>query len=152
MKLIKCFLYFISIYPALSIVPRKDFHEKINPNSDLSTNQLFLPFRKNKLDNSVLQSSIISQYLDKNSLDADDMIILARILNHSYYYGDWKTLDNNRVPEFSNQNGHTFMYYDSMAKYTVDLHLYDGDYVDNKVLTIMYNYKDESYFYKKENA
>ncbi len=81
------------------------------------------------------------------SIEEDDPFnafpILIALIDRSYFYGEWMDIQGNIIPKFSNERGFTIFHYDSLANFKIDLHLYDGEYVDGNAMTIMYNHTDD---------
>lgn len=84
--------------------------------------------------------------------DQDDVGKLLSYINHTYFYGEWENTNNSKNTNFTNQGGHAYLHYDSLAKYPFDIHLYDGYYTDLRLMTILYDFDNQSTFYNKTNG
>jgi len=109
-------------------------------NDDSSSRSSFLPAR---------ERSALSTPED-DTFNA--LPILIGLIDRSYFYGEWMDIQNNVIPKFSNERGFTIFHYDSLANFKMDLHLYDGEYVDGNAMTIMYNHTDDISHFNQSNA
>ena len=84
-----------------------------------------------------------------NNSDLDNIVSL---LNKSHYYGQWMTIDDSSIPEFAENNGFTTLRYDSLTSFTLNLHVYDGKYVDKDALTILLEDIQKPFNYSNSNS
>jgi len=79
--------------------------------------------------------------------------ILVKLVDRSYFYGEWININGNYIRQFKNDGGFNILHYDSLANFKLDLHLYDGEYIDGNTMSIMYNHTgDVPFHFNQSNA
>jgi len=77
---------------------------------------------------------------DENIGDTkSDLRYLNTLMGLSSFFGNWNDYQGQSVKGLDNDHGILYMHYESDENWAFGFEIFDGDYMDQKVLTILYD-------------
>jgi len=68
-----------------------------------------------------------------------DLRYLNGLMGLSSFFGNWYDYQGQSVKGLDNNHGILYMHYESDENWAFGFEIFDGDYMDQKVLTILYD-------------
>ena len=107
---------------------------------------------KNSQDTSLQEVVHLTNDSDSSVHNNSDLDNILSLLNRSHYYGQWRTIENSNILEFEEKTGFTALHSNSLRTFTLNLRVYDGQYVDKGALTILLDDLQNPDFYNNSNS
>lgn len=82
---------------------------------------------------------ISGSFFDQPSDNSSDLDYINNLLSRSTFFGNWVSLLGSLANTLVNDDGYLYMHYESDLEFAFGFEVFDGQYMDQKVLTILYD-------------
>jgi len=114
-----------------------------------NSNDIFLPLLQTQVNKTTTEKSVF-QHSNEN-VD-DHLSYIDHLLGKASFFGDWYALDGKKISGLLQKEGFLFMHYGSDDEFAFGFEVFDGVYMDQRVLTILFDHKPRVFIYDSRNS